>query len=220
MTTIEIIKNLPSAIVLYPAGASGEFIAYALTNCIKGTTLTKTHWEDGSRCKYFDLYDRSLNSGFDTITTDMVIENVNRFSQLLKRNINDTISFGLAHPRDASLTFISQYLPTVPIIQIVINNMKSKMFITAAAQYKIHKKGILSIEACKRETKYCNTKQYHGPNPIIKIEWEDMLLTNTKETFAAIEKFLNVNGDVAKFQELVYSYIEKNNNILRIIDES
>jgi hypothetical protein len=220
MTTIEMVKALPSVIILYPAGASGEFMAYALTNCVKGTTPTQVHWEDGNRCKYFDLYDRCLNSGFDFITTDMVTESVDRFSQLLDRNINNTISFGLAHPRNSSLAFISQYLPNIPIIQIVINNMKSKMFITAAAQHKIHKNGIISVEDCKRATKYCNTNQYYGPNPIIRIEWEDMLLTNTRETFVAIEEFLNVTGDVTKFQELVDDYLEKNNNILSILDES
>jgi hypothetical protein len=218
MTTIEMIKNLPSVIILYPAGASGEFIAYALTNCIGGTTQTETHWEDGNRCKYFDLYDRCLNSGFDSITTDMVIESVDRFSQLLDRNIFNTISFGLAHPRDSSLAFINQYLSNVPIIQIVVNNTKSKMFVTMAAHHKIHKTNILSVENCKNRTRYINTNQYHGPNPIIKVEWEDMLLTNTEETFSTIEKFLNVSGNVTKFQELVETYIEKNNNILSIIN--
>ena len=60
--SIDQIKNLPIVLIMYPAGASGEFLATALTESFPNIAKTNAHQEGPHRFKYLVVFDRDPQS--------------------------------------------------------------------------------------------------------------------------------------------------------------
>ena len=105
LNSIEDLNNYPAVIILYPSGASGEFIAQALSESIDSIAKTHSHWENNNRVIYADFLGRSLNSGDRIIELDKVIDRANWFLE----TATPGLSIILAHPEQPTLDFIKKY---------------------------------------------------------------------------------------------------------------
>jgi hypothetical protein len=199
------LNKLPMCVLLYTTGTSGEFIAHALTESVTGITKTRQHWENVTRCKYFDLFDRTLTSDIDQpIDTNKVVSGVNLY--LDENDPNDTVHLGLIHPKKFTLEFIQQYIPDVPIIEIVTEKMPSKLF-RFLSQNKV------GIEISNSPYFKHNNCGYHGPYHL-RVEWDDLLIDNVDQSFKKIINFIQLDGSVNKFKLLVADYLERNSNTI------
>jgi hypothetical protein len=61
INSVEELNQQPAVILLYPSGASGEFIAGALSESLLGFAKTQIEFENINRVKYLDFLGRSLN---------------------------------------------------------------------------------------------------------------------------------------------------------------
>lgn len=193
---------------MYPSGASGEFIAQALSNSIDSFAKTPSHWENDNRVIYADLLGRSLNSGDLVIDIDKVISRANWFLELATPGQ----AVILAHSEATTKNFIPKYLPDLPVVEIVIHQPKSKMFRRLAANAKIPKEFLVPGRTYDYDS-YPAESSYHAKKHI-RIEWEDIILNNPEEQFLKITEFLNVIGDSTNFNQLVTDYCQRNQTIL------
>lgn len=203
---------MDALLILYPAGASGEFLASALSQSFDCINESTWHWENFNRCKYFDLFDRALNSGFTNITKQDLDNGVERY--INKATDQSLIHIGLCHPNPASLNIISSYLLSVPILEITTHSNKSKYFRYLAATQKIEVKEMAPAGAFYN---YSDSKVKCSRH--LKIEWSNLLLDDTTNQFKQIEYFIGNVGNLKKFQELVDEYITRNQLILDSLNE-
>jgi hypothetical protein len=210
LNSIEEINNYPAVILMYPSGASGEFIAQALSDSIDSFAKTSSHWENNSRVIYSDFLGRSLNSGDLVIDLDKVISRANWFLELSTPGM----AVILAHSEVTTKNFIPKYLPNLPVVEIVVHCPKSKLFRKLAANAKIprlNKK--YDYDSDPAESSYHATKH-------IRIEWEDIILTNSQLEFKKITEFLNVIGDPNNFVQLVTDYRQRNQEIINLLNNA
>lgn len=211
---IEEITNLPIVVVLYTAGSSGEFLAHALTQSFDQITKTYQFWETKNRCKYFDIFDRNLNSGFDSIDHNEIIQKVNLY--LEKNQPTNTINVATAHPQPSSISFLWEFLRYSSIIEITVNQPRSKKFLGLAGNNKITD---VSPGSLKDIMKIPGQIEVTFPNHL-KVEWEDIMLTNTDKAFDNISQFLNLQGNSSKFVEFVDDYKNRNADLITLLDEN
>jgi hypothetical protein len=121
--SIDQIKNLPIILIMYPAGASGEFLATALTESFPNIAKTNAYQEGPNRFKYLDVFDRILTSGIN-FNKDDIIAGINNF--FYQNNTQDQIMLGLAHPNMFNKQFIHNHLSMLPVIEITTKNEQSK----------------------------------------------------------------------------------------------
>ena len=195
--SIDQIKNLPIVLIMYPAGASGEFLATALTESFPNIAKTNAHQEGPNRFKYLDVFDRTLTSGID-FNKDDIIAGINNF--LYQNNPQGQIMLGLAHPTMFNKQFIFNYLSMLPVIEITTKNEKSKKFMVKALGAKITHKVISDIQ---KRIFYQYKESYISNKDILKIEWEELFLSDTTNQFTRIEEFLKLTGSVEEFRSLV-----------------
>jgi hypothetical protein len=201
ITSVDALNKLPAILLMYTTGTSGEFIAHALTESFPDITKTSQHWENVTRCKYFDLFDRTLTSDIDRpINITKVINAVNFY--LDENYPNNTIHIGLVHPKKFTLEFIQQHIPNVPIIEITTEQMQSKLF-RFLSQSKVGR-DIPDAPYFKH-----NNCGYQGSQHI-RIDWHDLLIGNTELMFNQIENFIQCKGSMEKFKVLVNDYLERN----------
>jgi hypothetical protein len=216
--SVEDLNQLPILLLLYPSGSSGEFLAYALSESFPAITDADQHWENHSRCKYTDLFNRQLNSGLREINNNDVVAGVNSF---LSKNDLSEIHVGLLHPKKPSVDFVKKYLPHAPIIEIVTHQLKSKKFRHTASFGKIPHYNDSDVERYNKEwdTHYglYNQCHYNGERHL-RIEWEDILLTRVSEMFNLIEQFVGKRGDIDKFKSMIDDYLLRNQEIFKLIE--
>lgn len=204
--TINDLNKLPILILLYTTGTSGEFIAHAITKSFPGITPTKQQWENVTRCKYFDLFDRTLTSDIDRpINADKVVDGVNLY--LDENDPDRTMHLGLVHPKKFTLEFIQQYIPDVPIIEIVTEQMPSKVF-RFLSQSKV------SARAPDAPYFKHGTSGYQGARHL-RLEWNDLLIENVDQSFNKIENFIQLNGSVNEFKFHVNDYLQRNADTIK-----
>jgi hypothetical protein len=212
LNSIEDINNYPAVIILYPSGASGEFIAQALSESIYSIAKTHSHWENNNRVIYADFLGRSLNSGDRIIELDKVIGRANWFLE----TATPGLSIILAHPEQPTLDFIKKYIPQIPVIEIVLYQLNSKIFRKIAASNKIPRTVKHNPDVYDRDppsSGYTSLAQLH-------IEWEDIILINPQEQFLKICKFLNVEGEVENFNQLIIDYQQRNYEIIKLLNNT
>jgi hypothetical protein len=208
--TIQEITELPMIVVLYRAGASGEFLSHAITQSFDSITKTAQFWENNNRCKYFDLFDRNLNSGFDCVDHNELIRGVNLY--LDQNKPTNTTHIAVSHPRDCNIAFLQEHLISTPIIEIATNNPVSKKFIANAAKTKINQHQI-DLKNLNRQPGQIADK---FPNHLV-IEWEDFILNKTESVFYKISDFIQKSGSVDTFCDCVADYKKRNANLLQTL---
>lgn len=220
--TIDHVARQPIVILVYFAGSSGEFLAWALTESISGITKTSAHWEDNGRCKYSDALGRSLNGGNDPVLADRVVE---RFKLYCENNTLDKKHLALAHPDAASIDFISCHLGSLDMIEITMNSETSRQFRYIAAATKItpqdiENSGILrpwwSLEKCFSNDLVSNKINYSAPNHL-KIEWEDIMLRDTTRSLDSIAQFVGGRADHTVYRSMLAEYLQRNQEIFKKI---
>lgn len=201
------------AVLLYPSGASGEFLGYAITESFPEFTRTHQHWENISRCKFFDYFDRCLTSGFDPVGFDQVASGIALYHS--KNQLRD-ISMGLCHIDSPSLRFLRQWCNDLPTIEIVTRTSLSKDFRVLAEQSKIAAEDRVGKISNSRDY----THSYYTCDKHLQIEWSEILLTDTAKAFESIENFLGLAGSVDVFQSMVEDYLKRNEKIFAALQTS
>lgn len=214
ITRLDQIEELPIIVVFYRSGSSGEFLSYAIGKTFDGMTQTRQFWENNNRCKYFDVFDRNLNSGFSTIDPLEVVTGVNRY--LEKNNPVDSTHVATAHDNPATCEFLHRYLPDVPVIEMVVNNPLSKKFMVLAAQSKITHQKIHVVER-PLSLKADSGQKFKNH---LQIEWEDFVITRPELVFQEIAEFIGHTGNVEAFCSCVEDYRNRNLELIARANES
>jgi hypothetical protein len=205
------LEQVNALLVIYPAGASGEFLSAAMSESFPCISKSTWNWEDHNRCKFFDLFDRHLNSGFSTITEKCMLSGIEKYMSQCDNPF--LLHIGMCHPNPYSLKFVSENLPFIPVLEIVTFNKKSKKFRFEAANQKIKNKSI-----CFSTVEKYNSCNYQTNNHL-KIEWSDLFLDDVENQFKKIEKFIGHNGNVKKFKILVNDYLTRNVSTISLLNE-
>lgn len=204
LSKVNDLENYPAAIIVYPSGASGEFIAWALGKSIPQIAKVDAKWEDDNRVIYMDFLGRNLNSGLEQLDNQKIIDHANNF--ILRTSGNFYLI--IAHPTESSLNFIQQYLPKLPLIEITLLDPYSMEFSKRAAVGKIHK-GTTNNTYKDRQGAMSYCAQQH-----LRVEWKDIILSNTIQEFDRITNFLGLEGSADNFVELVNDYVKRNQEYL------
>lgn len=205
---IEELNQQSAVILLYPSGASGEFIATSLSESIPSFTKTQIEFENVNRVKYLDFLGRSLNSGDNLLNHNLIVKRANVF---LDQCIPGTHLI-LAHGDQPAIDFIHNYLSSIPVIEIVVHKARSKLFRHLAATEKIPKE----FKRPGKNYDYINMRPSTGEtfHKHITVEWEDLLLSNTNQEYAKIVKFLGTSGSIEVFNTLLADYLIRNQNYI------
>jgi hypothetical protein len=203
-STVDELNNCPASIIVYPSGASGEFIAWALGQSVPAIADINAEWENNNRIIYMDFLGRNLNSGFDELNPQAILDCANRFVS----RVTSDFYLIIAHPTDSSLAFIQQHLSNLPMIEITLKDPYSMEFSKRAAVGKIHKGTTANTYQDRPGTiSYC--AQRH-----LQVEWKDIILTNPRQEFERILKFLGLQGSADRFAFLVDDYVSRNQKYL------
>jgi len=209
LTSIKEISNHPVVILLYKAGSSGEFLSYALTQSINQFTKMITVWEN-NRCIVQDYFGRSLLCG--PITEDILLPRINLFFEMT--NSKGMRHMGVSHHNPHQINFIKNYGATWPVIEITALTPISIKFRNLAGSIKIPKEYQKSTFN-KNEKNTTALDMGFNPGDLLQIEWSELFLTDIRTTYFKILKFLDCNGDVDYFVDMVNDYINKNQNLIQ-----
>lgn len=205
ITKLDDILNYSPVILLYPAGASGEAFAYTITQSFPDVSKSPHHWENGSRCKMLDFFNRSLTTGLNEVTEELVVKGVNIFLDhvidLKDRNI------ALSHHNHESLNFIQEFLPKVPVIEVTTYTDLSKKFRHIGIKNKITP--VVNAKAVRAYTN-CGIRFRHH----LQIEWSDLFLTNPMVVLKRLEEFLGMSGDQEIFISVINDYLVRNKSLI------
>lgn len=194
-------------IIVYPAGSSGEIFAYAITQSFPSMTKTQQEWENHTRCKILEFFDRSLTAGGKYANPSTLKHGVNSF---LKKSSNlKGHSVGLAHPAPEVIDIITQYFNNSPIIEITTVSEKSKKFRYLSAVSKI--KNVAHPPAQYFFT-YDNCG--HKFKTHMQIDWQEAFLDHTEDVYSRIQSFLDMPGDVDIFRDIIDDYTHRNQSTI------
>lgn len=205
--SLEEISQQPVVIVLYNSGASGEFLAYALSQTISQFKKPKSIWENQTRCKFDDYFGRSFTSG--AVTNDLILERVNLYWKKYLKSRGEW-HLGLVHNEYEYLNILQNLGPDWPVIEITTISPQSQKFQYEARISKISQK-------FRPPQTYCQ-KVYAKKH--LQIEWSDLILTDTKNSYSKIINFLEGHGNIDRFEYLVNDYRTRNENLLKTLYES
>ena len=202
----------PINILMYVAGSSGEFLAWALSKCLTGFSYNDQAWENNSRVKYLDVLKRSLNGGNPEIDPQTVVR---RYNEYQSESHPGTQHIAMAHPSEVVIDFIKQYLPTAPVLEITLNSQISKEFALKSVQEKINNTDYinsgqaarpqgLELSMIKFENDY-RPRRYQSQKHLC-IEWEDIIINDTLQQFTSIQEFFGTGGDATKFVSMITDY--------------
>lgn len=213
LTSIEQVNNSNCIIVLYPSGASGEFLAGSIAKTFPGVHSSQLNeYVTVNRYTYFDLFDRVLNSSISAVTQEQVLAGVNNY---FSTNYCDLKHVGLAHTTSNNLMFIKQNLPNAKIVEITTYDLISKNFRYLAAESKIPKHQ--NFTAGERNSFLTNAMQYTESHILsdnkLTIEWLD-LLTRSHCALDQLEDFFDLECDRDAFIRCIQEYIQRNNTII------
>lgn len=212
---LDSVKNLggqPVVILLYNAGASGEFIAHALSETIDQFSKTPALWENQSRCKFGDYFGRTLTCG--PIINEVLLQRVNLYYD----NLKDLKAWhlGLAHCESVYLDFILEHGSAWPVIEITTNMPTSQKFQALARNSKIPQE-FLNQPRLPGATRP-NTKQLAWKKHLA-VEWSELIMTDTIHCYSKIVEFLGGNGNTDGFVDMVQNYKMRNQDLIKELDE-
>jgi hypothetical protein len=222
---VEDLKKYSLIVLIYNTGSSGEFLGGALTSSISNFAKSNNSWIASNRRLFEDALGKTLNGGWINIDNSAV---VSRFNQYLENSKYDTDSLhlALAHPDPASMKFIQQYLDHAPVIEITTTSVKSMQFRNMSRSKVSYQDFINGGDGCLRNITAQDYQAYlndsrlktsslsYRANRHLCVEWEQIMLTHTQDSFDHICNFLPSNGDVELFKSQVKEYLERNQDIL------
>jgi len=212
--SIQEIATLPIIVVLYRAGTSGEFFSHAITQSFDSITKTDQFWQNNNRCKYLDLFNRNLNSGFETIDHNEIIRGIGIYFD--RNNPTDTTHIVMAHPDASSMIFLQEHLSFAHFIEITANNFKSKKFMAIAAKTKIAQTSDkININFSRLPPGQVEKK---FPKHLC-IEWEDFVLNDTESVFYSVSEFIQKPGNIDTFCSCVADYKQRNLDLLNTLND-
>ena len=104
------------------------------------------------------------------------------------------------------------------MVEIVVHKPKSKIFRRLAANAKIPKEFLVPGRTYDYDS-YPAESSYHAKKHT-RIEWEDIILNSPEEQFLRITEFLNVVGDTVIFKQLVTDYCQRNQELLKELNNA
>jgi hypothetical protein len=207
--SLEDLNKQPAFIILYSSGASGEFLAVALTDSITTIAQPEVSTCDSGRTIYREFFAHELKKGTWGINETELIYRANIARNLFKGEHYII----LAHPRGDSLEFLKKYLTNIPLIEITMNNPVSYKFSARAAVAKIQSGTPLE---------YYNLRPpvsgYQHPKHL-QVEWSDLILAHPGKTFDRIQNFIGLTGDRSIFEQRVTEYCERNQDLIKAANE-
>jgi len=208
--SLDDLNHLPALLVTYESGSSGEFFGSALCQSFDVFAKQSASWVGENRVLLQDFFGKRLASGDLKIDSHELLNEVNY--QL--NQYPDTVRhIGLVHPRpQSSIDFVNQYMPNTPMIQIVCYKTLSKKFRTMAADAKLRPGQGISSFCFTLPNEMAWADQF--VNPVLKVEWGSLFLTNTESEFQRIANFVGHPGDIAVFRALLQEYLDKNKSLL------
>lgn len=205
INSLDDLRNIPTIIVLYPAGSSGEFLAHIISETTGVCSTSVTEWED-TRCKFQDFYGRSLNAGDQYIDPSKVVERVNNYCSTITSQ--GKFKVGLAHPVPyASIEFLKLYSKHCYVIEITCLSDKSLDFKFAAANAKITHRPIV------RQRNSVITHDFVADHHLL-IEWSDLFIDNTVESIKKIFSFVGSTASVDPAVSMIVDYIALNKEFI------
>lgn len=211
ITDISELNSVPVIIVAYESGSSGEFLCSALSQSFDMFSNLEHSWMTDNRVKFSDFFGKDLSCGKEEISPDILL---NRINDYLKLHTQQTKHIGTVHPRpSASIDFINQHAPDLPMIKIVCYDLLSKRFRQQAAGEKLRLGKPIDLNRVELLNEMAWADQYK--NPSIKVEWTSLFLHNTKSEFHRIEEFIGQPGNWDIFDSMVRDYMHRNRGILQ-----
>jgi len=227
--SVDDLKQYSLVLLLYSTGASGEFVASALTHSMPDFARTQEQWISHNRKTFADALGKTLNGGWHDIKTQDVVQRFNSYLEQID-NTPTVQHLTLAHPDPASLDFIQKYLDHVPTVEIVTNNPVSIKFRNISRNKVSYDDYVTGGDnqhnnaLDPEQYKFFQNDQTLNPRSIdyraqqhLCVEWQDLMLTDTTKTFNAICEFLNCEGSVKIFRSMVEEYLDRNQDILNQI---
>lgn len=210
---VEVLKDFNIMPLVYPGGASGEFLASALIQTIPSMTLTRHTWyhDIENRANFYDVFNKLLNGGHNIVDNEEIINEVNMFFYVNGNHVKD-FNIALVHPNPtSSIEWLSKYLPSAHTLEITTGRLVSQKFRNLAANAKINYPGRVPITPTETR-QYC-TSGFTGPNHL-QVEWEDLLIKDVEGQFRRMEEFFNTTGDLVLYKELVTDYQARNQSLI------
>lgn len=210
--SVDALKNFNIMPLIYPGGASGEFLASALVQTMPKMTLTRYTWYNNnqSRANFYDAFNKLLNGGHTIIDNEEIINEVNMFFYVNGNHLRD-FNIALVHPTPySSIEWLSTYLKDSRTLEITTKTPRSKRFRAAAANAKIIYPGRVPIDS--NGSRYSESF-FDGPNHL-QMEWEDIFLNDIEGQFRRMETFFGDTGDYRLYKELVTDYIARNQSLI------
>ena len=204
LLTLKDLDQYKLIFVLYPAGSSGEFLTYALSQCVEGVFYPHARWENMNRMKFRDCFGRRLAIEPSWPDESDMVDQFNKFLEIYKPTAHHHI-LSMAHPNRESIAWMLQHCGQCPVIEIVTHSHLSQKFRDLAATEKIGPK----LRGCYHYTKSGAVFPKH-----IEIEWLHCILTDTGCAFERICNFLDMPGDSELFCRLVADYRDRNAHLI------
>jgi hypothetical protein len=208
--SVDALKNFNIMPLIYPPGASGDFLASALVQTMTRITLTRYTWynDNESRANFYDAFNKLLNGGHQVIDDEEIINEVNMFFYVNGNHLRD-FNIALVHPMPtSSIDWVLAHLRDSHVLEITTHKPKSQRFSVLAGNAKIHYPGRKPIKVSKHKQSY-----FEGPNHL-RVEWEDFLLTDVEGQFHRMEEFFGNTGDLVLYKELVTDYRARNQSLI------
>ena len=208
--SVDALKNFNIMPLIYPGGASGEFLASALVQTMPTITLTRYAWYNNneSRANCYEVFNKLLNGGHQVIDNEEIINEVNMFFYVNGNHLKD-FNIALVHPvPPSSINWLLEYLKDSWVLEITTFKSRSQRFRTLAANAKISYPGRKPINGVGYTQSW-----FKGPNHL-QVEWEDFLLTDIEGQFHRMEEFFGATGDLALYKELVTDYQARNQSLI------
>jgi hypothetical protein len=210
---VDVLKDFNIMPLIYPGGASGEFLASALVQTMPRMTLTRHTWyhDKKNRANFYDAFNKLLNGGYNIIDNEEIINEVNMFFYVNGNHIKD-FNVALVHPNPVGrIEWLSKYLPSAHALEITTKRFVSQKFRTLAANAKINYPGRVPITPM--ESRWYHTSGFTGPNHL-QVEWEDFLIKDVEGQFHRMEEFFGNTGDLVLYKELVTDYRARNQSLI------
>ena len=210
--SVDALKNFNIMPLIYPSGASGEFLASALVQTMPRMTLTRYTWynTNESRANFYDVFSKLLNGGHQVIDDKEIINATNMFFYVNGNHLRD-FNIALVHPQPtSSIDWLLRHLRDSYVLEIIIHKPRSRRFSVLAANAKINYPGRIPININKHRQ---SQSYFEGPNHL-RVEWEDFLLTDVEGQFHRMEEFFGTTGDLKLYKELVTDYWARNQSLI------
>lgn len=211
--SLEEISQHPVVVILYRSGASGEFVAHALSQTIDQFSKTTTTWENEHRCKFQDYFGRTLNAG--DIDPQILSDRIDLyFENLVDRR---QWHMGLSHCMQDYMEFLSTVGRDWPVIEIVTQQPRSVFFQKLAIETKVHGGELKQLDFQMPVTPLTSWQLKFRATRHIQIEWQDFILDRPQDSYQQVLEFLGGTGNTDQFVDMVNDYKKRNHELIEVI---